>query len=409
MINIKKVNTYSNKRPKKPIILEDVVTDKHMSESLRKCLNSVDYKYSVQEYTGFSPIRNRNTVQTVLQGGIPEIRNTDYCVIRERGKERVIVPICIDDRVLQRTLCDYALLPALEGKLIYDNGASTKDKGVDFARDRTSKFIEDAKRRLRTNELYVLKFDVKSYFDSIPHTECLRVLNELFDDKRLVDLIIGIIESYKMIDINQIQDKEQKQREIERLRNHEYVGICLGSQISQIMALAVLNKFDHYIKDKLGVKFYIRYMDDGIIILDNKEELNRILNLLYGEIERYGLKFNDKKTFIVKASKGFTFLKVKYTITATGKVIKRLDKSGITRMRRKLKKYKNKLDAGEMNMDDIYFSMQSWLAHAKIAHSSHAVDNMMKLYDDMFGGYRLSKKFYKAHPEYKRKKKVTVK
>lgn len=390
------------------ITLKEVVTHNHMYISQNKCLNSVDYKYSVQEYTGLSIVKTEETLNILASGRIPEIKNTDYCFIRERGKPRKIVPICIDDRVLQRCLCDYALLPAIKGKLIYDNGASTKDKGVDFARERTMKFIEDAKRRYRTNNLYVLKFDIKSYFDSITHKQCYRVLNELFEDKQIVNVIMGIIESYKMIDINKIKDEAERQREIERLYNHEYVGICLGSQISQIMALAVLNKFDHYIKDKLGVKFYIRYMDDGIIISDNKEELNNILKILYGEISRYDLQFNDKKTFITKTSKGFTFLKVKYRIKSSGAVVRTLDESGITRMRRKLKKFKIKVDEGKMEMDDVFASMQSWMAHAKIAESYHAVDNMMKLYDELFGGYRLSKKFYKAHPEYncKRKKKA---
>jgi len=388
------------------ITLEELFEHKNAFVSLKKCHASVDYKYSVQSYSCLPIFKIDNSIDIILSGLIPEIQNKKYIFIRERGKERKITPICMEDRVIQRVICDYALLPALKGKLIYDNGASTKGKGVDFARQRTALFIEKAKRRYRTNDLFVLKFDVKSYFDSIPHKQCYRVLTELFEDTRIINLIMGIIESYKLIEINQIKDEKKREIELKKLYNHEYVGICLGSQISQIMALAVLNKFDHYIKDKLGIKFYIRYMDDGIIIHNDKQVLNKIMAELHEQIAKYGMHFNKKKTYITKASKGFAFLKVKYYITDTGKVVKKLDQGGIIRMRRKMKKYVNKVKEGKMTYDDVYTSMQSWLAHSKIAHSFHAARNMIKLYNELFGGYKLTREYYKSHPKERCKRKV---
>jgi len=70
-----------------------------------------------------------------------------------------------------------------------------------------------------------------------------------------------------------------------------------------------------------------------------------------------GLKFNLKKTHITKVSKGFTFLKVRYRVTATGKIIKTLTRKGIVRMRRKLKKFRKKVDEGIMTLDNVYDSM----------------------------------------------------
>lgn len=59
-------------------------------------------------------------------------------------------------------------------------------------------------------------------------------------------------------------------------------------------------------------------------------------------------------------------------------------------MRRKLKKYVAKVENGDMTLDDVYASMQSWLAYAKIANSYHTVNSMLKLYDELFGGYKIT-------------------
>ena len=64
-------------------------------------------------------------------------------------------------------------------------------------------------------------------------------------------------------------------------------------------------------------------------------------------------------------------------------------------MRRKLKKFKIKVDNGVMELDDVYNSMQSWLSHAKLAQSYHTVKSMLKLYDELFGGYKITKMYFR--------------
>jgi hypothetical protein len=171
-------------------------------------------------------------------------------------------------------------------------------------------------------------------------------------------------------------------------------GICLGSQISQILALVVPNELDHFIKDKMQMKRYIRYMDDGIIIHKDKEFLKKLYEKMKVICNKLGLTFNAKKTKIVKATKGISFLKIKYRVVGK-KLIKTLVRSGIVRMRRKLKKFKKKVDNGTMKLDDVYNSIQSWLTHAKLAKSYHTVKSMLKLYDDLFGGYKITKRYFR--------------
>ena len=175
--------------------------------------------------------------------------------------------------------------------------------------------------------------------------------------------------------------------------NNEAVGICLGSQVSQIMALVVPNLLDHYIKDQIGVKHYIRYMDDGVILSDDKEFLHQLYSEMKQICATLGLTFNDKKTKVVKVTKGFTFLKIQYRVTQTGGVVKRLTRMGTSRMRRKLKKFKKLVDRGDIALEDVYNSIQSWVAHSKIAKSYKTRRSMLRLYNQLFGGYRMTKKY----------------
>ena len=389
------------------IRLEDVITYQNYFQALKECNKAVNYKFSVQEYD-FNCVQNiTNTINAIKSGHIPNVKSINPVVIFERGKQRIITPIDISDRITQKVICDNVLIPSICSHLIYDNGASMKGKGTDFARKRVNEFLEKAKREYGAENVYVLTFDFKSYFDSIPHEQCYRVLNKYVSDKRLVDLTIGIIESYKLREIQSVQSEQERKNLLEQLYNHKEKGICLGSQISQIMAVAVPNEFDHYIKDKLRIKYYERYMDDGAIIIDDKDKLLTIKNDLSRVAQKYGLTFNLKKTHIVKNSKGFTFLKVKYHVTKDNKTVKRLVRSGIVRERRKLKKFYIKVKGNKMSLDDIYSNIQSWNVHSKIAKSYTTSKTMFKMYDNYFGGYRLTQKYYKKHPDINRERKVT--
>ena len=292
----------------------------------------------------------------------------------------------------QRVLCDNALVPVLQNSLIYDNGASMKGKGVDFARKRLVGHLQQAVKEYGS-EFYILTFDFKSFFDSIPHQTCLNILNKGFTDKHIKGLTMAIIKSYEKSVINRTCIGEDKTRLLNRLNSNQSHGICLGSQISQIMALVVPNKLDHYVKDQRKFKHYIRYMDDGMVISDSKEALHQLYAEMKKIAKELGLTFNEKKTRVVKSTRGFVFMKVRYRITPTGKIVSVLTKAGIVRMRRKLKKFRRLVDNGDMTLDDVYNSMQSWLAHTKVAMSYHAKRNMLKLYNDLYDGYKLTKKY----------------
>lgn len=371
---------------------QSVMTMQNMCNALKKCRKGVNWKGTVQDYTEHAIVEMYNAHSSLHNGKLPNLASTTRIVLYERGKKREIVPITIRDRMMQRVLCDHALVPVLKNKLIYDNGASMKGKGVEFTRQRLNLHLGQAIKEYGT-EFYALVFDFKGFFDSIPHQTCRNVLIDSFTDRLIQGLTMAIVKSYEKATIQCIKDKHLEAEKLRILNNNRSKGICLGSQVSQIIALAAPNKLDHFIKDMCGIRHYIRYMDDGVIFSDNKAFLHDLLEKMREICDKLGLTFNAKKTRIVKVSRGFVFMKVRYRVTSTGRIIRTLTRSGIVRMRRKLKKFRRLVNESSITLDDVYNSMQSWLAHTKVALSYHTRRSMLKLYNQLFNGYRITKKW----------------
>ena len=102
----------------------------------------------------------------------------------------------------------------------------------------------------------------------------------------------------------------------------------MGNQSSQWFALYYLDRLDRFIKERLKVKYYVRYMDDGVLIHHDKEFLKKALAKMKELVEEDGLEFNSK-TQIFPISQGVDFLGFHFYLTDTGKVIKRLRTSNL--------------------------------------------------------------------------------
>ena len=189
--------------------------------------------------------------------------------------------------------------------------------GVSYAFNLCKKYINNLKRE--NKEIYVLKFDIKKYFYNIDHDVLLDRLDKIFVDKRIILLLKDIIYSSNMSyvnkEIDRIINRELKKDlsinhkdELKRVPRYNYhKGLAIGNVTSQILAIFYLNRIDHLIKEKLGCKYYIRYMDDGVIFDYDKERLKYIRSVLEEELVKEKLELN-KKTNIYKLSNGFTFI-----------------------------------------------------------------------------------------------------
>ena len=337
---------------------EKVFSYEHLYRSYQMCRRNVAWKASVQKYITQAPLNVNQTYERLHNG---KFRSSGFYEfdINERGKKRHIKSVTIGERVVQRCLCDYALVPVLARTFIYDNAASLKYKGYHFALRRCCQHLMEHYRKHGT-EGYILLFDFKKFFDRVSHRVCKEILRREFTDERIIALTEHFIDMFG--------DE----------------GLGLGSQISQTFALASANRLDHYIKEVCGIRGYGRYMDDGYLIHESKEHLEKCLEGIRRICEELEITLNEKKTQIVKLTHGFTFLQARIYLTDTGRVLRKIPHKSVTRERRKLKKFVPLVDSGVMTYNDVYTSFQSWRAYARNFSAYRTIISMGNLFDKLF-------------------------
>ena len=162
------------------------------------------------------------------------------------------------------------------------------------------------------------------------------------------------------------------------------ISLGIGSQISQILAVRFPNGIDHFIEQELDVHEHGRYMDDSYLIHESKEYLQYCLEVLKEKFAEKGIIVNTKKTQIIKLSSWFTFLKFRYKLTETGRVVVKPCKDSVTRERRKLHKLKPKFDNGELNFGDLRTQYASWRGYIEYADSYRTICNMDNIFNQLY-------------------------
>lgn len=364
--------------------LDKVMTNQNLFRSLMKRRKGTSWKQSVMDYVFHAIVRNKRAKDAILAGAHPEPSRIKKITLYERGKRRDVHAVVIDSRVIQGVICDNCITPLTQPGLIHDNPASTKNKGVTWTRNRIMRHIRRQYRKTG-NKTWALIYDIRHFFDTIRHDLCERIFRKAHMDEGLTALAMHFIKMYQVFDARTRHDAEK----ITSLERGEGVGVSLGSQISQDMALCAPNALDHFIKDECGVKPYIRYMDDGHAE-GGKKEMLTLRERIIDQAAKLGFEMHESKTHVVKLSRGFVYLKIRYTVTGTGHIIRRMVHSGIVRMRRRLKKLRGLVSAGRITLDDVFLSVKSWLGNAKkYAHSYRTRKGILNLYHDLFKSYRM--------------------
>ena len=218
-------------------------------------------------------------------------------------KVRLIMSQTIQDKVINHLVSNYILRPVIEPILIDTNVATRKKKGTRLGVTRLKKYINEIK--LETECFYILKFDISKYFYSIDHEVLKSMLQRKIKDKKALKIIYKIIDSTNEEYINEVvKSLKSKNKELDIPHYQKGKGLPIGNMTSQILALLYLNELDHFIKERLHIKYYIRYMDDGILIHQDKWYLKYCLRKIQKRIEeKQKLKLNPKtKLFSIKES-----------------------------------------------------------------------------------------------------------
>jgi hypothetical protein len=401
--------------------IEDVCNANKLIEAFHNAQKGCIWKESVQRYECNLLLNTYDLQKSVREGHYSQREFYEF-KINERGKCRDIKSMYISDRVLQRSLCDNIITPAIEPYLIYDNGASLKDKGVDFTRARLEHHLHSYFRENGSNDGFVLLIDFSKYFDNIQHEELYEMLCDRVPDKEVRKLLKNILEGFK-IDVSYLSDEDYQNcmnvvfnsLEYSKLDRSMMIGekmmpksVGIGSQISQSSGIYYPGRMDNYCKIVKGIKYYGRYMDDTYIISSDKEYLLKLLNDITDICNDLGIFINKKKTQIVKLSHGFKFLKIHYILTDSGKVLKKFDSGTFTREKRKIKKFRKKYESGEMLYEDIVHSYLGWRGSVKKFKANtrtlHEVDRMfLELFPEYIEENKKERKIYYEDSGRKRK------
>lgn len=319
-------------------------------------------------------------------------------IFRERGKARLIHGGRMRDRVVRHAICDTELTPKLKPYLIYNNGASQAGKGISFARENFEKDLHNYWLEHRSNEGYVGFIDFSKFYDNMQHDKLLEsICPKISEDAGW--LLAEILKTFE-VDVSYMTDEEYAgcmeakfnsidyyDRIPEEARTGEKMmrkSVEIGDQVSQDIGVYFPTRVDNYAKIVRSCRRYGRYMDDIYIIAETKEEIRSVMEGISEQAKELGLFINEKKSRIVKLSGIYKYLQIRYSLTDTGKVIRRISRENIIRERRKLKAYKRLLDKGLMPEEDIENSFKSWMGSQCKYMSNQQIINMITLYQNLF-------------------------
>lgn len=274
-----------------------------------------------------------------------EMEEGRYCPARYRyfmiqdPKERVISVAPFRDRVAHHALVR-VIEPVFERTFIHDSYATRKGKGSHAA-------VRCAQVYLKRNE-YFLKMDVEKYFESIDHGILLALLERKIKDERVLGLAVAIVRN----------SAESRGVQAEK-------GLPIGNLTSQFFANVYLDALDHFVKEEMRVKCYLRYMDDMVIFSDSREELKRCLGRVRDYLEAsLRLRIKEKATLINSRLHGLSFLGFRVFPN-----LLRVRAENVRRIKKRLDRRVFEFNQGDMETERLIESVRSTFAHLGFADS----------------------------------------
>lgn len=258
----------------------------------------------------------------------------------QKPKPRKIDTLDFEGRIVQHLLCDNGIGEWFDRRLVKECAACRKGMGTHYAIYMAKQYFQTYISRYGT-EGYILKIDIKKFFESIDH-EVLKNKVEKINETSLKEFLFYIID-----------------------HTPETKGLPIGNQTSQWLALYYLDHLDRIIKEKYRCKYYIRYMDDLIIINNDKKFLQKMLKELAEVADNeLHLTFNAK-TQIVTLKQGFTFVGWRFKLDSKCKVIIKLNNAKRKETRSKVKEALYLHDNGQISYNKMLEKINSIVAHTK--------------------------------------------
>lgn len=299
-------------------------------------------------------------------------------------KYRIIMSEIMSDKVVNHVVSHFVLDPGITPHLIPQNVATRKGMGTKEGIRYVKKYIN--KLKLNYDKVYVLKCDIKKYFYSIDHELILEKVKRFITDPDVYKLIENIVQStdnsyvneaigkvinkeIKRIEGLNILDKEIKIAELKNLPLYKKgKGLPIGNMTSQLLAIYFLNDLDHYIKERLYCKYYVRYMDDFVIFDHDKERLKEIRKKIEEKLIEFKLELN-RKTNIYDLKHGFGFLGYQFILKEKRLIIK-INSATKRRIKKKMRKLK------KINAPNYEQVKASYMGYLTVAHSKNLLKKL---------------------------------
>jgi retron-type reverse transcriptase len=281
----------------------------------------------------------------------------------QEPKQRLISAAPYRDRVVHHALCNI-LEPIFERSFLFDSYACRKHKGTHAAVRR----CQDYARRFA----YVLKADIRKCFPSLDHALLKSTLARKVKDPDVLWLA-GLI-----IDHANPQEPVQDWFAGDDLftPGERRRGLPLGNQTSQFFANVYLDPLDHFLKDRLGVGGYLRYVDDFVVFGDDKNQLAQVRDAAAGFLEQLRLRLHADKTVIFRTRQGIRFLGYRVYRSHL-----ELVPENVRRFRRRLRNLQRQYARSQIPLEDARRRIVSWIGHARQADT-----------------YRLRRRLFREHP-----------
>lgn len=269
-------------------------------------------------------------------------------------KKRLIMAQPFKDRVVQWAIYQ-VLNPVFAQGYITDSYTCIKERGTHKAVKRLHYWLRQVGKK--PEKYYFLKLDISKYFYRIDHDVLMGILKRKIRDDDMIFLLDKIVNSSET---NFGLPPGKSPGEVKRSDRVSEKGMPVGNLSSQMFANLYLNELDQYCKRTLGIHFYVRYMDDVIILHQDKDQLHewkRIIDTFLKE--KLQLDLNEK-TCIRPITLGVEFCGYKIWNTHI-----KLRKSTALKMKRNLKKLQKEYAAGEVTVEEAKQTISSYLGILK--------------------------------------------
>ena len=207
---------------------------------------------------------------------------------------------------------------------------------------------------------YVLKADVRHYFDTVDHQILISIVRRMIKDEKVIWLLKTILNNHE----TEVPGK----------------GMPIGNLTSQFLANVYLNELDNFVKHTLKAKYYIRYVDDFVIFHKDKMVLERWRTEIDGFLKNtLKVELHPEKTRIVPLERGVTFLGFRIFYNC-----RLLKKSNVRRIWKRIRVLKEIYAKGKLTREEADLKIEGWFAYARFANTYKLRKRVLKRYNDIF-------------------------